>query len=40
MKWTIWLFEQFGLAYDLKRVPDEEIEKGNTYQFFGDVYIK
>lgn len=27
-KWTIWLFSIFGLTYDLKRFPTNEIEKG------------
>ncbi|CAF3208281.1 unnamed protein product [Rotaria sp. Silwood2] len=27
-KWTIWLFEKLGLAYNLKRFPDNEIRKG------------
>ena len=27
-KWTIWLFSIFGLTFDLKRFPDNEIEKG------------
>jgi len=27
-KWTIWLFSFFGLTFDLKRFPTNEIEKG------------
>jgi len=27
-KWTIWLFSIFGLTFDLKRFPANEIEKG------------
>ncbi|RYP51426.1 hypothetical protein DL768_003212 [Monosporascus sp. mg162] len=31
-KWTIWLWKQIGLAYDLKQFRQNEIEKGRVQQ--------
>jgi len=31
-KWCIWIWKQLGLAYDLKKFPHNEIEKGRLQQ--------